>query len=383
MGIKVAIDVSRGRSGGAKAHLIGFIEEAVPEAFGIEEIHVWSYSDLLKKLPERSWLFKHTHPDLEKSLLHQIKWQWFRLKKEVKKFGCHVILSTDAGTVYVHHPSVVMSRDMLSFERSEIARYKRFIPWLRLFVLRFVQSYSLKKADGALFLTKYAADTIQTWSGPIPNYRVIPHGVGMQFKNNSRRFEWPRLRQRNIRCLYISNTAMYKHQWHVVEAFHMLRKEGFQVEIEFVGGGNGDSNQRLNDYIHQFDPKGEFTRRVEFLPHGELPNSLSSCDLFVFASSCENMPNTLVEAMACGLPIACSNLGPMPEVLRDGGVYFHPENPESIFNAIKMLIENPDEREKLASKAKMYSEEYSWRRCSHETLSYLIDIYHESIKKEK
>lgn len=381
MGIKLAIDVSRGRSGGAKAHLIGFIEEAVPEAFGIDEIHVWSYSDLLQNLPEKSWLIKHTRPDLEKSLMHQIKWQWFKLKKEVKKFGCHVVLSTDAGTVYVHRPSVVMSRDMLSFERSEIARYKRFLPWLRLFVLRFVQSYSLKKADGALFLTQYAADTIQTWSGAIPNYRVIPHGVGMQFKNNSRRFDWPKVGQRNIRCLYISNTAMYKHQWHVVEAFSILRKEGYPVEIEFVGGGHGDSNQRLNDSIQMFDPNGEFTRRVEFLPHKELPASLASCDLFVFASSCENMPNTLVEAMACGLPIACSNLGPMPEVLRDGGVYFHPEQPESIRNAVKLLIENSGERELLAAKAKKYSEEYSWKRCSNETLNYLVDIYNESVRK--
>lgn len=383
MGIKVAIDASRGRSGGAKAHLIGFVEEAIPEAFGIDEIHVWSYNDLLQKLPERSWLLKHNHPDLEKSLLHQIKWQWFNLKKEVKKFGCQVVLSIDAGTVYVHHPSVVMSRDMLSFERSEIARYKRFFPWLRLFVLRFVQSYSLKKADGALFLTQYAADTIQTWSGAIPNYRVIPHGVGWQFKNNTRRFDWPNSSQRSIRCLYISNTAMYKHQWHVVEAFSLLRKEGYRVEIKFVGGGNGDSNKRLNECIQQFDPKGEFTSRVEFLPHNELPASLASCDLFVFASSCENMPNTLVEAMACGLPIACSNLGPMPEVLRDGGVYFHPEQPESIYSAVKLLIENSDERELLAARAKKYSEEYSWKRCSNETLNYLVDIYNESVKKEK
>ena len=34
------------------------------------------------------------------------------------------------------------------------------------------------------------------------------------------------------------------------------------------------------------------------------------------------MPNTLVEAMASGLPIACSDRGPMPEVLGDGGVLF-------------------------------------------------------------
>ena len=57
---------------------------------------------------------------------------------------------------------------------------------------------------------------------------------------------------------------------------------------------------------------------------------LKRAHLFVFASSCENMPNTLVEAMASGLPIACSDRGPMPEILRDGGTYFDPENEVTI-----------------------------------------------------
>ena len=79
-----------------------------------------------------------------------------------------------------------------------------------------------------------------------------------------------------------------------------------------------------------------------FVPHDDLPSLLAGADLFVFASSCENMPNTLVEAMAIGLPIACSDRGPMPEVLRDGGVYFDPENPESIAAAIETLIRDPE-----------------------------------------
>lgn len=383
MGLKIAIDASRGRSGGAKAHLIGFLEEADPEKFGIEEVHVWAYQALLNQLPDRKWLVLHTHPDLEKSLPHQLKWQKFNLKKEIRKYGCEVLLSTDAGTVYVHHPSVVMSRDMLSFERSEIARYKKLFPRLRLYVLRFVQAYSLKKADGALFLTQYAADTIQQWTGSIPDYRVIPHGVGRQFKNNTRRFSWPAPGERKIKCLYVSNTAMYKHQWHVVEAFSMLEKEGYPVHIEFVGGGSGSSNDRLNETIRQLDPGGDFTSRLEFLPHSELPACLASADLFVFASSCENMPNTLVEAMSCGLPIACSELGPMPEVLKDGGVYFHPEKPETIRDAVKALLDDPGKREQLADRARKLSEQYSWQRCSNETFQYLVDIYQNSLKERK
>ncbi len=108
-----------------------------------------------------------------------------------------------------------------------------------------------------------------------------------------------------------------------------------------------------------------------FVPHDDLPSLLADADLFVFASSCENMPNTLVEAMAIGLPIACSDRGPMPEVLRDGGVYFDPENAESIATAIETLIRDPGLRMSVAKRAKGLSGQYSWARCAAETWSFL------------
>ncbi len=385
MKIKIGIDASRGRSGGAKAHLIGILEVAEPGKFGIQEVHVWCYSKLANQLPKKEWLIIHTHPYFEKNIVFQLYWQYLLLRKELKNYECDGLLSIDAGTVYVHNPSVVMSRDMLSFEHSEINRYKglkNFIPWLRLYLLRLVQINSLKKANSALFLTEYAAKTIQSWSGAIKNYRIIHHGVGANFKTDRMVNPWPLDDKEPINCLYISNTAMYKHQWHVVKAIHLLRKEGYNVSIEFVGGGCGESKKRLMNAINQFDTKNEFTVVNEFLKHSDLPSKLSSADIFIFASSCENMPNTLVEAMSSGLPIACSNRGPMPEVLRDGGVYFNPEDPESIFSAIKILIEDKELRNIVAENAFIYSQEFSWERCSHETLGLLTETIRNFYRNE-
>ena len=80
---------------------------------------------------------------------------------------------------------------------------------------------------------------------------------------------------------------------------------------------------------------------------------------------------TLIEAMAIGLPIACSDRGPMPEVLRDGGVYFDPEDAESIARAIEALIRDPGLRMSVAKRAKGLSGQYSWARCAAETWSFL------------
>jgi glycosyltransferase involved in cell wall biosynthesis len=91
----------------------------------------------------------------------------------------------------------------------------------------------------------------------------------------------------------------------------------------------------------------------------------------VFASSCENMPNTLVEGMASGLPIACSNRGPMPEILQDGGVYFNPESANSIAAAIEELLVNDDRRTSIARRARELAAQYSWQRCAEETWEFL------------
>ena len=63
------------------------------------------------------------------------------------------------------------------------------------------------------------------------------------------------------------------------------------------------------------------------------------------------MPNILLEGMAAGLPIACSSMGPMPEVLGDAGVYFNPTNVDSIYTALKELLDNNYLRAEISKKA--------------------------------
>jgi len=103
------------------------------------------------------------------------------------------------------------------------------------------------------------------------------------------------------------------------------------------------------------------------VPHREIPAHLAQADLFIFASSCENMPNTLVEAMAAGMPIASSRRGPMPEILQDAGLYFDPEDPSSIAEAVARLAADANLRAELAHKAHALAGKYSWQRCARET----------------
>jgi len=376
MKIIIGIDASRNRSGGAKAHLIGILNNFNENLLDkIGQIHVWSYGELLNFLPDKEWLIKHNPKELNKSILHQLWWQYKKLPKEAKALNIDVLLNTDAGSICKFKPSVTMSRDMLSYEKGEIGRYKFGMEKIRLLILRYVQNHSLKNSSAAIFLTKYASEIIQQSSGPINEYTIIPHGVSNKFRiTNKNRKNKLSNQDNTINCIYISSVAPYKHQWNVAQAISILRNEGYNIYCKFVGGGTGKAQKKFNTVLQAIKDSSSFIKQIDFVNHDEIPRYLENADIFVFASSCENMPNILIEGMCTGLPIACSNRGPMPEILKNGGVYFDPENVDSIVSSLKVIINDNTLRNEISSISQKLSENFSWEKCSFETFSYLCKI---------
>lgn len=367
--MKLGINSARARSGGAVAHLAGILGTVNPREFGIRVVHVWGYQKLVQALPKRPWLKLHIPGCTNRSILVQLLWERFTLPTLLKNLECDLLFNVDAGSICRFKPAVTASRDMLSYESGEMERYGISRARLRLWTLKIVQNAALRHADGAIFLTRYAGRVIQGSCGKLQNIAYIPHGVGKEFKEVRRR-PFPSKHQ-PIRILYVSNIAPYKHQSMVVQATGQLRARGYNCKLKLVGGGNGPARDRLTQCIAKHDPRAKFVELYPFVQHSEIPEYLAKADLFVFASSCENMPNTLLEAMAAGLPIACSDRGPMPEILGDGGIYFNPEDPATITATFEVLISDSSRRKTLARQAKKLAEKYSWERCGKETFSFL------------
>ena len=380
-GLVVGIDASRNRSGGARAHLQGIIRE-FDERTGIKTLHLWAYRSLLDVIDDRPWLIKHAHPFLERSLAFQLFWQAFKLKTAARSAGCDILFSTDASTVCNFSPLVVLSQDLLSYEPGVMQSYAFGRDRLRLEVIKILQNNAFRRAKGVLFLSKYAADIVQKSSGILPQTSLAPHGIDDYFRD----IATSEVRQQSgvsvglVKCVYVSNVDIYKHQDHVVEAIRVLRDSGLSVELTLIGGGIGPAKSKLDNAIKRCDPHGLFVRQLDFVEHAELPRHLEQANIYIFASSCENLPVTLLEGMAAGLPIACSNRGPMPEVLQDGGVYFDPENISSIAAAIQRLIDSQDLCKEVTKRAQRIASEYSWAICSKKTFEFIRDTALEEYK---
>jgi glycosyltransferase involved in cell wall biosynthesis len=370
----VGIDASRCRSGGGMAHLVGILENLDPVEHDISKVHLWTYISFSKKLPSYHWLEKHTPDLLEYSLILQLWWQRVSLSKALKQTQCDILFTVDSSTVCRFKPMVVLNQDLLSYDPENIRKYRMGYDYLRIIALRYIQKVAFNHAVGVIFLTKYAAEIIQKQSGKIINIKIIPHGVDDMFKRIKHNIQWPEQGERSIRCLYISNALPYKNIEKVIRAIEIIRGSYIDVVLELVGGGCGEAQERVEQQIKQSDPNHKFVTQKPFVSHKNLPIILKEADIFVFASSCETFGITLLEAMAVGIPIACSRRSSLPETLVDGGVYFSPEDPKDIARAIMFLIDNPMERLKYSKRARHLSRQYTWSQCSSETFSFISQL---------
>ena len=159
----------------------------------------------------------------------------------------------------------------------------------------------------------------------------------------------------------------------------MLREEGIPIELHLVGGGDSQSLSWIRKAIQRNDPERKFIFIHGSLSYEETVKWYSKVDMFVFPSTCETFGISLLEAMTAGLPIASSDRGPMPEVLKDAGLYFNPESLTSIRNCLRYMVENHNLRQRLGAKAKQYSQTYSWKKCADETFAFLRSVYEKNI----
>lgn len=374
----VGVDASRNRSGGAVAHIRGLLSGDDPQRHGIARVHLWAHDALLDVVSERPWLTKHRVAAASGSMPRQMAWQRFRLPRLARDLGVSVMFNTDAGSVCSFRPCATLSQDMLCFEPGEMQRY----PWpgrarFRLELLRVVQLHRLLHSTKALFLSQHAQQVIGDLVS-LRNSAVIPHGIDLRFfeAGASRRI-WPS--EGPIRCLYVSNVAPYKHQWHVVTAFSELRaRTGRDLRLRLVGGGAGAALSKLKSAVAECDPYGQFVEMEDFISNEAVASELAMADLFVYASSCENLPITLLEAMASGLPIASSNRGPMPEVLGDSAAFFDPEEPQSIASAVEALLRDETLRDHSVSEVRRRAKAYTWNLSAGRTWQELASIAREN-----
>jgi len=375
--VVIGVDAGNTRTGGGLTYLSEMFKAAEPREAGIERVVVWGNSAALAEMPERPWLTLQHQKEHDELYAAGFLWQRRQLEGQARAEGCNLLFFPGSTYLGNFHPYVSVSQNMLPFSPAERARYARGWMRLRLHLLQYMQARTFRRAAGMIFLTQWAKLGIESYLRTHYRHaRIVPHGISERFRREDRPQKPPEsyTMERPFRWLYVSIVAPYKHQWHVAEAVAGLRARSLPMCVDFVGPAYPPSEGRLREAMQGLDPEGRFLRYVGPVSYQELHAHYHQADGFIFATSCENLPNILIEAMSASLPIACSRMGPMPEVLGDGGLYFNPLDVPGMMEVLARMFRDPGLRARCAQIARTRASVYSWTRCARETFSFLADV---------
>lgn len=365
----LAIDAHNLRAGGGVTHLVSLLKYADPAAH-FSDVHVFTGSACTGRLAAGlSASVRIVHePALDGGLASRTWWHRTMLRRRLESLGADVLF-TPGGLLPPSWPqrtaAVTMCRNMLPFQSEEAARYGLSGRRLRLALLRRGQLRSFRRADAVIFLSAFARAHVETLTGPLKGATVIAHGVDEEFRHVEGR------PGNGLEILYVSTIDLYKHQWHVVSALRLLRERtGRDWRLTLAGSAYPPALARVRESIRKHGLEAAVTVAGE-IPHAALPAYYARAAAAVFASSCENCPNALLEAMAAGAAIACSNRPPMPEFAGDAVEYCDPEQPASIAAALERFVGGSASAPHFGRLARARADGFQWRETAAETLRFL------------
>jgi len=373
----VGIDAASIRLGGGITHLKEMLLHFDFESSNIGRVIIWGNQNTLSDLPVSMWIKKIPIDAVDKGLLRRLFWQTVSLTAKARAEGCDILFVPGGSFLGSFKPFVAMSQNLLPFEWMEIRRFWPKPVFFKMILLRIIQAITFRRSQGVIFLSQYSKRKTLTVIGILAApMAIIPHGLNGAFiKSLKERKEIAFYTSSNpLRVLYVSNIDVYKHQKPVLLAIQYLVAKGYPIKISFMGPGPKNEIDQFIQFQKKLDPKGLWSEYLGQVPYEEIHTYYENADLAVFASSCETFGITLLEKMAAGIPIACSNKSSMPELLKDGGLYFDPEDSFSIANAIEKYLQSPELRLEKQKIAQSLALNYSWEESAQKTFDFLRQV---------
>lgn len=162
-----------------------------------------------------------------------------------------------------------------------------------------------------------------------------------------------------FRILCVANYIPIKGQSYLIKAVHVLLTRGYNIMLHLIGQGPDEG--LLKSLVKELGIED----RVRFLglqPYDEVYRYMTQSDMFIMPSYYDSFGCVYVEAMSTGtVTCGCNVFGPS-EIIHDGidGLLVEPQNVDSIVNAVRRIVENPELRTTLETNAVKRAAEFSW-----------------------
>jgi len=242
---------------------------------------------------------------------------------------------------------------------------------LYLVFLRSIIYMSAKRADAVLTLSEKSKRDI------LKHYNMTPDRVDVTYLASDKKSfskkgpgEIARVRKKYglppSFVLYIASSLPHKNYERLFDAFKTVKQERAGLKLVLIGA---------RDYGHDVIKKkidelglAEDVVFLGWLPFEDIPVIYSAADLFVFPSLHEGFGIPVLEAMACGVPVVCSNIEPLDEVAGDAARLVDPRQASSIAEGMLDVLENNALHERLVKAGMKRAASFSWEKTARDTL---------------
>jgi glycosyltransferase involved in cell wall biosynthesis len=234
---------------------------------------------------------------------------------------------------------------------------------LQRFYARMLISRAVRQADAILCVSEFTRDELRKYLGADPSRITVtypgrglisPAGLSRPAKTGERPY-----------ILAVGNVKPHKNLSRLLAAFELAQQ---QVSHDLVLVGKRDGF--LNPDNLEIDPRNIEDGRVRFtgkISDEELMDYYRGADALVLPSIYEGFGFPLVEAMAQGCPVACSNAASLPEVAGDAALLFDPFNIHQIAESMIAIVTNSSLRKHLIEKGLARAARYSAKKCGQQT----------------
>jgi glycosyltransferase involved in cell wall biosynthesis len=353
----------------------------IPGGVGGTEIYLRELLCALAEIDQTNeyWIFTNleTHSDLvpEQANFHwkpqaiharfrpgRILWEQIVLPIETARYRLDVLFNPGF-TAPISSPC----RQVTVFHDLQHKRHPEYFRWFDLPFWRFLlwaaahRSYKLIAVSEAT-----RADLLRYYrflNERIPQERiaVIAHGVEPAFFHLDRS-------ETESYLLCVSTLHPHKNLTRLIRAYGRKQRD-FRLILAGMRGFHVGAIERLIEEMGLRD----LVRITGWVSRAELYSLYARAKAFVYPSLFEGFGMPVLEAMAAGIPVACSDIPPLREVTGDAALFFDPLDEDDIASAIERIMSDGSSRERLATAGRERALPYTWDRCAKQTLAALQD----------
>jgi len=290
-----------------------------------------------------------------------------QLKPEIIHAESHLFLTTVQAVKKAKKlgiPSVVTLHGVMA-KRSTVVNLVQYA------YLRTLGLWIFKNVDRVICLTRSDAQEIVRFGCPSDKIRVIPNAI------DANRFRPRKGCQENL-VVWVGRFVPEKGLNYLIEAAKIVVKKFKNVEFILVGYGPLKTNIMKLAYS-----SGLLNNAVRFagpFNRDRVADVLGTASVFVLPSLKEGLPLSLLEAMACGVPVVGSDIPGINDVITHGknGLLVSARNPEALADTVLTLLNDEDFRRRLGRNARrLIMEKYSWDMV----INKMEKVYNEAIKE--